>query len=105
MDKKNKRYSIELKKQVAEEYLNGERMSILVKKYGLRSDSQVIAWRDKYLAGDDFQDKRGGSRPHAMKRGCEAMDKDEYIKYLEMENDILKQLRSLNNNRVKSNTK
>lgn len=95
---KHKKYSDELKKQVVEEYLAGTGMYHLIKKYGLSDKTRIQDWRDKYLKYGCFPDgrgkSRGGGRPRKV--NISQMSKDEYIGYLEMENDNLKQLRSLN---------
>lgn len=98
----NKKYSDELKKQVVEEYLAGARLMDLVRKYNLSDKSQILRWRDKYLEYGSFPDGRGkGSPGRPRSTDTSKMTKDEYIAYLEMENKILKKLRSLNNNQQK----
>lgn len=98
----NKRYSDELKKQVVEEYLAGARMSDLVRKYDLADKSRILRWRNKYLEHGSFPDFRGkGSPGRPRSIDTSKMTKDEYIAYLEMENKILKKLRSLNNDQQK----
>ena len=99
---KTKRYSDELKKQVIEEYLAGAGMMELVRKYDLADKSRILIWRDKYLKYGCFPDNRGKKRSgRPRKVNTSQMTKDDYIKHLEMENDILKQLRSLSNNQQK----
>ncbi len=93
----NKKYSNELKKKVVEEYLAGVRLMDLVRKYDLTDKSRVLRWRDKYIKYGEFPDGRGkGAKGRPHKTDTSKMTKDEYIQYLEMENDILKQLSSLN---------
>lgn len=97
----SKKYSDELKEQVVKEYLSGAGPSELVRKYSLSHKNRVFVWRDKYLKFGAFPDGRGknnnGGRPKSI--DTTKMTKDEYIQFLEMENDILKQLRSLSNKR------
>jgi len=98
----NRKYSDELKKQVVEEYLAGARLMDLVRKYDLSGKNRVLRWRDKYLVCGSFPDGRGKGttgRPHKL--DTSQMTKDEYIAYLEMENEILKKLRSLSSNQQK----
>lgn len=98
----NKKYSDELKKQVVKEYLAGARLMDLVRKYDLSGKNRVLRWRDKYLEYGSFPDNRGkgtSGKPHKIDTA--QMTKDEYIVYLEMENEILKKLRSLSNNQQK----
>lgn len=98
----SKKYSNELKEQVIKEYLAGAKMMELVRKYDLSDKSRVLEWRDKYLEHGEFPDGRGkGSRGRPHKVDPSSMTQQEYISYLEMENDILKQLRSLSSNQVK----
>lgn len=98
---KYRRYSDEFKRQAVEEYLSGAGMNEVLRKYDLHR-SVLRRWRDKYLKYGSFPDGRGkGSlgRPHKI--DTTQMTKDEYIAYLEMENEILKKLRSLSNNQQK----
>lgn len=93
---KYNKYSKETKKKVVEEYLSGKSMKEVMTKYGLKSHSQLRHWRDQYLKYEDFPDGRGkGSSGRPKNVDTTQMTKDEYIAYLEMENDILKRLRSL----------
>lgn len=94
----NKKYSDELKEQVVKEYLAGAKMMELVRKYDLSNENRIRIWRDKYLKYGGFPDgrgKKGTGRPRKIDPS--SMTQQEYIHYLEMENDILKQLRSLSN--------
>ncbi len=99
----NKKYSNELKERVVKEYLAGAKMMELVREYDLSDKSRVQKWRNKYLECGGFPDGRGkgkgGGRPRKVNPS--AMTQQEYISYLEMENDILKQLRSLSSNQAK----
>ena len=94
---KHIKYSDALKKQVVKEYLNGAGLCGLVRKYGLSDHSRILEWRNKYLKYGCFPDNRGRSKGSGRPRkiNIAQMSKDEYIAYLEMENNILKQLRSL----------
>ena len=73
-------------------------MMDLVRKYELSDKSRIRLWHKQYLEYGCFPDGRGkASKGRPPKVDLKQMSKDEYIAYLEMENDILKQLRSLNN--------
>ena len=98
----NNKYSDEIKKKAVEEYLSGSRLKDVMSNYGIKSDSQIRKWRDQYLEYGCFPDgrrKRNSGRPKSTDKT--KMTKDEYIEYLEMENDILKQLRSLSKSQQK----
>jgi len=103
----NKHYSAELKERVVKEYLEGAKMNELVLRYELSDSNRIRAWRDQYLKFGCFPDRRGtgkgGGRPRNV--DTSSMTQEEYIRYLEMENDILKQLRSLSSKKAKSNIK
>ena len=60
---KNRRYSTELKKQVAEEYLTGKNSVLgLMEKYAIRSDCQIRQWVKIYNNRGDFKEiVEGGS--------------------------------------------
>ena len=103
----NKHYSNELKERVVKEYLEGAKMNELVLRYELADKSRIRDWRDQLLKHGCFPDGRGkaigGGRPRNV--DTSSMTQKKYIRYLEMENDILKQLRSLSNKKAKSNIK
>ena len=103
----NQRYSTELKEQVVKEYLLGTGMMELVRKYELADKSRVRKWVEKYRTCGNFTDGRGkskgGGRPR--KTAPAAMTQESYIQYLEMENAILKQLRSLSGSQPSRNIK
>lgn len=91
-----------MKKKAVEEYLSGSRLKDVMSKYGIKSDAQIRKWRDQYLELGYFPDGRGkGSSGRPKNIDNTQMTKDEYIEYLEMENDILKQLRSLSKSQRK----
>lgn len=102
----NKKYSDELKLQVVQEYLAGKSPTELARKYGIRDTKRISFWKKQYITYGSFPDGRGkGSPGRPRKIDTSQMTKDEYIAFLEMENDILKQLSSLNRNHVKKNIK
>lgn len=98
-----KQYSDELKEQVVKEYLSAARMTELVRKYDLAGKSRILKWAEKYLKHGAFPDGRGKAKggKHRPKADTTAMTREEYICYLEMENAVLKQLRSLGNSQAK----
>uniref|UniRef100_UPI0012DE1B5F helix-turn-helix domain-containing protein n=2 Tax=Streptococcus TaxID=1301 RepID=UPI0012DE1B5F len=63
-------YPPEFKIQVVEDYLSGKSggMPSIVKKYGLKSDSQVLTWTRKYredpvLLTQDLRGRKSTGRP------------------------------------------
>lgn len=93
-----RKHSDVLKKQVAEEYLAGKGRNAILREYDI-VDSVLGRWVRQYRDYGSFPDSRGKKATGRPKNlDIAAMNKDEYIMYLEMENQILKQLRSLNNN-------
>jgi transposase-like protein len=98
---KYKTYTLEFKEKVVKEYLSGGRHNELCRKYEINK-TQLHRWTKQYKETGTFSDGRGRSRtgrPKSM--DTSKMTKDEYIQYLEMENDILKQLSSLNKHQQK----
>ena len=92
------KYDNELKEKVVKEYLSGEKQSLICFEYGIHK-TQLYHWVAKYKEVGTFPDGRGkrgkGKNPKLVKVDTSKMTKDEYIAYLEMENDILKYLASL----------
>ncbi len=91
---KHKKYTNELKKEVVSKYLAGEgSMNYLADKYGILDRKRVSVWVKQYKNGNtEFIDNRGKhskGRPKKLKDISE-MTKDEYIKQLELELEILK---------------
>lgn len=96
--RKNKSYSNELKETIVKEYLEGKGQSAILLEYEIHR-TQLHHWVSQYKQFGTFPDGRGkakgGGRPKLNKVDTSQMTKDEYISYLEMENDILKYLTSL----------
>lgn len=91
-----------MKEQVVKEYLADSRMMELVRKYDLSDKSRIQRWKNKYLGYGEFPDgwgKKGGGRPRKV--DPTAMTEQEYIRYLKMENNIQKQLRSLSSSQAR----
>lgn len=63
----------------------------MVKKYDIPDETRIQDWLKKYLKYGCFPDGRGKSKSGVRPRKVDVtqMTKDEYIAYLEMENDIL----------------
>jgi len=102
--RKNQSYSPALKVRVVKEYLAGETSHVrLAKKYDIPSKSQVAKWVRLYEehGATYFQEERrgrstNGGRPRKrINVDKSSMSKDEYIRYLEMENAILKKAKAL----------
>lgn len=92
-------HSCEFKNQVVEEYFSGIEAKELAKKYSV-SRKSIAYWLDKYnKLGTCDERGKNGTLKSIKTVDTTKMSKDEYICYLEMENDILKQIRSLSNNR------
>jgi transposase-like protein len=96
-----KHYPEELKIKVVKDYLSGSRHCEVIRKYGIER-TRLPIWVKQYQETGRCEDRTGrkaSGRP--QKVDPETMTKDEYIRYLEMENDILKRLSSLNSSRQK----
>ncbi len=92
-----RKYLKEFKEMIAKEYFEGARTCDLSLKYGIPV-SRIKHWRKQYKELGSCPDGRGKAkigRPKLKKVDTLQMTKDEYIEYLEMENDILKYLTSL----------
>jgi len=94
---KYKRYTLEFKEKAVKEYLAGKGMMAVCRENEINK-AQLRHWANQWKEFGTFPYGRGKAqlgRPKSV--DTSKMSKDEYIKYLEMENDILKSLRSLNN--------
>jgi transposase-like protein len=91
--RKNQSYSPALKMCVVNEYLAGKTsLACLAKKYNILSKRQVSTWIKRYEEhGAKYfkEEHRGRSIDKS------SISKDEYIRYLEMENAILKKAKAL----------
>lgn len=100
--RKYRRFTEEFKRQVVEEYLGGKSLSSITREFDV-DKKRVRSWKDQYINYGCFPDGRGkhtgGGRPR--KKDVSQMSQEEYIKYLEMENEILKRIRSLSNSQQK----
>ena len=95
---KPRQFTKEFKIQVVQEYLNGEDGSTnLGKKYGI-DDSVIGRWISAYRAkGEDAFNIKKGPAPGKPQKPTKPKsdDKDELIRYLQAEVDILKKLKEL----------
>lgn len=78
------RYSYELKKKAIEMRLQGMTKQKVAEELGIADIGRLKVWMRKYKEQGDFGliEKRG--------RRKEYIDKDRYVKRLELENDVLK---------------
>lgn len=91
----------EFKINVVRDYLAGTRFIEVLRKHDVNK-KQLSNWLKKYKETGRCENFCGRqSKGRHRKVDLETMTKDEYILYLEMENDILKQLSSLNSSRQK----
>lgn len=96
-----KHYLEEFKINVVKDYLSGTRYSEILSKYDIDKD-RLLSWTKQYQQTGRCEDRTGKKATGRNKKiNIKDMTKDEYIRYLEMENDILKQLRSLNSSKQK----
>lgn len=80
----HKTYSFQTKKQAVEMRLKGMTKKQIAEQLGIEDVDRVKIWMRKYKAEGDFGliDHRG--------RRQDYVDKDRYVKKLELENDVLK---------------
>ena len=98
-----KHYPEEFKIQVVKDYLSGTKHNEVIRKYCIEK-TRLQKWTKQYKDTGRCEDRSGKSSKGAgrpRKVDLETMTKEEYIQYLEMENNILKQLSSLNSSRQK----
>ena len=99
-------YKEEFKVMVVQEYLGGLGFNDTLNKYEIAS-KRLRLWVRQYRETGRCED-RSGKSPKAGKgvgrrkqTKLDEMTQEEYIRHLEMENDILKMLSSLNNRKSK----
>ena len=98
---KFKKYPAEFKIMVVEEYLKCESGGVdaITKKYDLKSNRRVCEWLKIYKEQGpeafliETRGRKSKGRPKSIK--LEEMTLEEQVKYLKMENDILKKARAL----------
>src|SRR4051794_9374980 len=79
----NNRYSPELKLEAVKRVLAGESVKTVVKDYDVKDPDYIYTWIEKY----ETFGEAGLNRKIRTYRG---IDKDEQIKELKMENELLK---------------
>lgn len=93
MKRTNKKWTISEKNKIVEEYLAGERLSIILKKYNISSDSILARWVKQYETHGTTVDLRGRKskgRPKSNKLIPEEMTREELIEYVKAMEDIKK---------------
>lgn len=99
-------YKEEFKMMVVQEYLGGLGFRNTLSKHEL-APKRLRAWVRQYRETGRCEDRRGKSPKAGKGSGrpklarLEEMTREEYIRHLEMENDILKMLSSLNSRKPK----
>ena len=94
-------YIPEFKIQVVEEYLSGKSGGVdaITKKYDLKSNRRIRDWLKIYKEqGPEglMIERRGApSKDKRIPFNLDEMSLEEQVKYLKMENDILKKLKAL----------
>ena len=103
--KTNKKYSPELKLKVVEEYLSSKGSSVFIAdKYALSSGKRVLVWVKQYKKYGEkyfYTETRGKTtKAENPKKGRpkkyeKILSTEEKIKFLEMENAVLKKVMAL----------
>lgn len=99
-------YKEEFKILVVKEYLNGNGFADTVRKHDI-APGRLKAWVSQYRETGRCEDRTGKSPKAGKGSGRrkqikpDEMTQEEYIRHLEMENDILKMLSSLNDRKPK----
>lgn len=99
-------YKEDFKIMIVKEYLGGIGLADINNKYNLKK-GRLLKWVKQYRETGRCEDRtgkqpkagKGSGRPRKV--NTEEMTDQEYISYLEMENEILKTLSSLNSKKQK----
>lgn len=60
---KNKQWTIKEKTKIVKEHIDGASITFLQKKYNIKSNGTVTAWKKEYLANDEsFPTKKKGRK-------------------------------------------
>ena len=102
----SKHYKEDFKIMIVKEYLGGLGLADTTNKYDLKK-GRLLKWVKQYRdtgrcenrTGKSPKAGKGSGRPRKV--NTEEMTDQEYISYLEMENEILKMLSSLNSKKQK----
>jgi transposase len=92
--RKNNRYSPEVKLEAVKRVLAGESVKIVAKDYDVKDPDYIYTWIEKY----ETFGEAGLNRKIRTYRG---IDKDEQIKELKMENELLKKYLQLQRREAK----
>jgi len=92
--RKNNRYSPELKLEAIKRVLAGESVKTVAKHYDVKDPDYIYTWIEKY----ETFGEAGLNRKIRTYRG---IDKDEQIKELKMENELLKKYLQLQRREAK----
>jgi transposase len=92
--RKNNRYSPELKLEAVKRVLAGESVKTVAKDYDVKDPDYIYTWIEKY----ETFGEAGLNRKIRTYRG---IDKDEQIKELKMENELLKKYLQLQRKEAK----
>lgn len=97
--RKNNIYTPEFKIKLVKEYLKGGvSYESLKNKYNIPNKRQIKTWVDKYQEFGKsyfYKEKRGRSKGGGRPKDYNKMTDAEKVKYLEMENAILKKVAAL----------
>jgi len=94
-NKTNNRYSPELKLEAVKRVLAGESVKSVAKDYEVKDPDYIYIWIEKY----ETYGEAGLNRKIRTYRG---IDKDQQIKELKMENELLKKYLQLQRREAKS---
>lgn len=97
--RKNKKWTIEEKNKIVEEYLSGERAADLMRKYAIKSNGMLARWVAQYRKNGSTLDGRGRGRNSTRKANKselkpEEMTREELIEYVKAVEDIKKYMAS-----------
>ncbi len=81
--RRNKKYSVELKLQAVQDYLNGGGSSREIsKKYGIRDKRQLLDWTMWYNGHKEFKERRGARTEIYMTKGRKTtLNRQVFYKY------------------------
>ena len=77
-----RRYSLELKRQVCQDYLTGKySLRMCCDKYNISGQSVLRRWIRQYTSGKTFTEKSGGSTKMKAKRKVTRVEREEVVTY------------------------
>ena len=100
---KYRKYSKKEKEKIVKEYLEGIKRHNEICNYYEINSSQLAHWKKQWIEFKDFPDGRGKTSKKGINKkiSSKGFTKDEYIKKLEMEVDILKYMAFLKKKKQK----